>query len=384
VADRLSGRLDVKIQIRYCDGNTEIVNKGEMAVEASRAIEDLRVPTTMAGALDPAWLGEALAPVSGGRRITDVQTVEVIRTVATKVRFTVRFEGLDEPQAFCAKGLLDVDEGTAKGGSTMIREGDFYSRVGPRVEVRTPECVAAIADRTAQQGIVLMRDLIAQGAKFCSALDPFDADQAAASLDQIAALHAGSAMLDEMDWIVPRVADLAEMRWVSVEALQDLLDGPRGDGLPAHVRSAANLGAAMRALAPRDAARPQFLIHGDTHAGNIFRDAQGHTGLIDWQLLQRGGWALDVAYHVCAVLPTEVAEREERALLDHYLQVMRGHGAQMPDRDEAWLHYREAVIYGYYLHAITRRVEPAITVQFVQRLGRAAERHGSHALLGVG
>jgi hypothetical protein len=353
-----------------------------MAVSAM-AIEDLRVPTTMSAALDPVWLSQALAAVSGGRRVTEVETVEVIRTVATKVRFAVRFEGADELQAFCAKGLLDVDEGTAKGGPTMIREGDFYTRVGPRIAVRTPDCVAAIADRAAQQGIVLMRDVIAQGGKFCSALDPFDANQAAESLDQIAALHAGSAMLGEMDWIVPRVADLAEMRWVTVEALQDLLDGPRGEGLPAHVRSAANLGAAMRALAPRDAARPQFLVHGDTHAGNIFRDAEGRTGLIDWQLLQRGGWALDVAYHVCAVLPTEVAEREERNLLDHYLETMRAHGAEMPDREEAWLQYREAVIYGYYLHAITRRVEPSITVQFVQRLGRATERHQSHALLGV-
>lgn len=352
-------------------------------VATPMTIENLQVPTAMAGALDPAWLSRALAAVSGGRKVAEVETVEVIRTVATKVRFTVRFDGADEVQAFCAKGLLDVDEGTAKGGPTMIREGDFYTRVGPRVAVRTPECVAAIADRSAQQGIVLMRDVIAGGGTFCSALDPFDANQAAESLDQVAALHAGSAILGEMDWIVPRVADLAEMRWVSVEALQDLLDGPRGEGLPAHVRSAANLGAAMRALAPRDAARPQFLVHGDTHAGNIFRDAEGRTGLIDWQLLQRGGWALDVAYHVCAVLPVEVAEREERNLLDHYLETMRGQGAVMPDREEAWLQYREAVIYGYYLHAITRRVEPSITVQFVQRLGRAAERHESHKLLGV-
>lgn len=348
------------------------------------AIEDLSIPATQAGALDPVWLSAALARVSGGRQVTAVEVVEVIRTVATKVRFTARFDGLEAAQGFCVKGLLDVDEGTAKGGPTMIREGDFYARVGPQVAVRTPECVAAVSDRSAQQGILIMRDVIAAGGSFCSALDPFTADDAAASLDQIAALHAGSAMLADMDWIIPRVADLAEMRWVSVEALQDLLDGPRGDGLPAHVRSAANLGAAMKALAPRDAARPQFLVHGDTHAGNIFRDAEGRTGLIDWQLLQRGGWALDVAYHVCAVLPTEVAEREERALLDHYLASMRSHGADLPDREEAWRQYREAVIYGYYLHAITRRVEPAITVQFVQRLGRAVERHESHKLLGVG
>lgn len=350
---------------------------------AEMAIDTMAVPTTMASALDPAWLTAALSRVSGGRRVVGVETVEVIRTVATKVRFAVRFEGSEEPQGFCAKGLLDVDEGTARGGPTMIREADFYSRVGPRVAVRTPECVAAITDRTAQQGIVLMRDLITQDAKFCSALEPFDADQAAQSLDQIAALHAGRGLLTEMDWIAPRVSDLAEMRYISPETLQELLDGPRGEGLPGSVRNAGRLAAGMRALAERDRARPQFLVHGDAHAGNIFRDAEGQTGLIDWQLLQRGGWALDIAYHIAAVLPVEVAEREERALLDHYLAAMRGHDCDLPEREEAWRQYREAAIYGFYLWSITRRVDPPIIELFVNRLGQAVARHDSHSLLGV-
>lgn len=347
------------------------------------AMETLRVPTTLEGALDAAWLTEALAPVSGGRAVTSVETVEVIRTVATKVRFAVTFDGLAETQGFCAKGLLDVDSATAKGGATMVREADFYTKVGPRVAVRTPLCVAAVTDRTAQQGIVVMRDLIAAGARFCSALEPFTADQAAASLDQIAALHAGRGLLDEMAWISPRVSDLAEMKYISVETLQELLDGKRGEGLSAAVKDAKRLGAGMRALALRDTARPQFLVHGDAHAGNIFRDAEGRTGLIDWQLLQRGGWALDLAYHICAVLPVEVAEREERALLDHYLGKMRGLGCDLPDREEAWQQYREAAIYGFYLWSITRRVDPPIIELFVNRLGQAVTRHGSHALLGI-
>lgn len=352
-------------------------------MEGSIALETLRIPATLDGVLDADWLTESLAPISGGRAVTGVETVEVIRTVATKVRFAVTFDGLADPQAFCIKGLLDVDEMTARGGATMIREADFYTRVGPNVAVRTPVCVAAITDREGMQGLVVMRDLIAAGARFCSALEPFTADQAAASLDQLAALHAGRGMLDTMAWITPRVSELARMQYISVETLQELLDGKRGEGLPDAVRNAARLGAGMRALAERDAARPQFLVHGDAHAGNIFRDAQGGTGLIDWQLLQRGGWALDLAYHICAVLPVELAEREERRLLDHYLATMRGLGCELPDREEAWRQYREAAIYGYYLWSITRRVDPPIIEMFVGRLGRAVERHESHALLGV-
>ena len=173
------------------------------------------------------------------------------------------------------------------------------------------------------------------------------------------------------------------MTYVTPEMLQEMMDGPRGEGLPAHVRSAANLIAALRELAERDSARPQFLVHGDSHAGNIFHTPDG-AGLIDWQLLQRGGWALDVAYHLCAVLPVELAASEERRLLGVYLELMRASGAEMPGDEDAWRQYRESVIYGQYLWAITRRVDPPIIVQFNQRLGAAAARHDSHKLLGIG
>ena len=65
------------------------------------------------------------------------------------------------------------------------------------------------------------------------------------------------------------------------------------------------------------------------------------------------------------------------------IQLARGRGLTLPDREEAWLQYREAVMYGFYMWGITRRVAPDITVQFTDRLGRAVMRHESHALLGV-
>lgn len=355
----------------------------EMPARSAPSQPQLVVPRTLVEALDPAFLGSALADVSGGMAVTRVAQVEVIRTVATKVRFAVTFDGSDEVHGFCLKGLLDVDEMTARGGSTCVLESDFYGKVAPAVpDLSIPDCVATVIDREAQQAVIIMRDLIVQGATFCSALDPFTADDAVMSLGQLSRLHAKSAFLDGADWIRPRAAELARMTYVTPEMLQELLDGPRGDNLSPAVRDGARLVAAMRALADRDGARPQFMIHGDAHAGNIFRIGQG-MGVIDWQLLQRGGWALDVAYHLGAVLPTEVAEQDERRLLGEYLAMMRGHGMTMPGEEQAWAQYREAVIYGYYLWSITRRVDPPIIVQFTDRLGKAVTRHQSHALLGI-
>ena len=343
----------------------------------------IAVPRTIEAALDPAWLSDALREVSGGPQVTSVQQVELIRTVATKVRFTVVFEGSTEAHGFCLKGLLDVDEMTARGGPTCVLEADFYCKVAPTIpDLEVPTCVSAVIDREGQQAVIIMRDVIVDGGRFCSALEPFSADDAMLSLTELSKLHASSGFLQGNEWIRPRAADLAQMTYVTPQMLQELLDGPRGDNLATEVRDAKRLGAAMKALAARDSDRPQFLIHGDSHAGNIFRTGQG-AGVIDWQLLQRGGWALDVAYHLNAVLPTEVAELEERRLLREYLSLMRGHGMDMPEDEDAWLQYREAPIYGFYLWGITRRVDPPIIVQFTDRLGKAVTRHQSHTLLGV-
>jgi len=342
----------------------------------------IAVPATLDEALDPEWLCQALVSVGKGAAVASVETVEIIKTVATKVRFAVTFEGSPDRHAFCLKGLLDVDEMTKLGGSTCVLEGDFYCKLAPRLDVRVPTAVAVVTDRADKQSVLIMRDLIADGGRFCSALDPFSADDAADSLRQIAKLHAGSGLLQSVDWIRPRAAELARMPHMTAEILQELLDGPRGDNLSAEVRNGARLIEGMKALADKAAQRPEFLVHGDAHAGNIFRTAEG-SGLIDWQVLQRGSWVVDVAYHLCAVLPVELAEKEERRLLGHYLDLARGSGLTMPDEEEAWLQYREAVMYGYYLWGITRRVDPEITVQFTDRLGRAVMRHDSFALLDV-
>ena len=62
-------------------------------------------------------------------------------------------------------------------------EGDFYLKLAPQLDVRVPEAVAVVSDRDAQQSVLIMRDLIAAGGRFCSALEAFTADQAADSLE---------------------------------------------------------------------------------------------------------------------------------------------------------------------------------------------------------
>ena len=138
----------------------------------------------------------------------------------------------------------------------------------------------------------------------------------------------------------------------------------------------------MKKLESRFANRTPTILHGDCHAGNFYLTDEG-PGLTDWQLIQRGNWALDVAYHISAALPEHIAEREERALLVHYLECLRRHGGTAPGFDQAWDDYRAAQIYGYYHWAITTRVEPNIVNTFMRRLGAGIERHNTYMMLGL-
>lgn len=342
----------------------------------------LTVPTTLQAALDPLWLAQLLAPDSGGAAVQAVTLSETIRTMASKARIAVCFaDAPQRPRHYCLKAFLDEEADATNGGATTIRESRFYRELAPRITMRVPRCINAAIDEAAQRGILAMNDLVAEGAQFCSALEPFTADDAAQSLEQLARLHAGAALLESAPWLPSRIEQLAATRFYAPEQIQPLLDDPRGEGLDASTRSAAKLFAAIRALAQRHAQKPQTLLHGDCHAGNIYRTAEG-PGFTDWQLVQRGHWSLDVAYHIAAVLPIAVAEREERRLLEHYLAVLRGLGGAAADCETAWADYRAAQPYGFFHWAITRRQPPPITREFTQRLGAGIARHDSYRLLG--
>src|SRR5687768_3136169 len=129
-----SGPIYPAFIIHYLDVSNEIVNNyQERCCESQRwerrkrmvaqtTAKRIPVPARLDDALDPAWLQGVLAPISGGARVASVECTEVLRTVATKVRFAVAFAGHEGgPQAFCLKGLLDADEATARGGPTCVK-----------------------------------------------------------------------------------------------------------------------------------------------------------------------------------------------------------------------------------------------------------------------
>jgi aminoglycoside phosphotransferase (APT) family kinase protein len=304
-------------------------------------------------------------------------------TIASKVRFRVDYNGPagDVPDALCVKGYFS--EGSRSFASLGQVEVRFYRELAPHLGLRVPRAVHAGIDPESGHGMVLMNDLVATGARFLTALSPYSVDDVARTLEQLARLH--TAQVPQRngadDWLAPRFRGY--LAAVTEERLQELLDDGRAAAFAPENRSAARLREAFTALVACADTGPTCLIHGDAHAGNLYLDADDQPGLVDWQLVQRGPWQLDVAYHLVAVLDIADRERCEADLVAHYLDAVRAHGGAPPPFAEAWDAYREALAYGYYLWAITQRVERPVIDTFVMRLGSALEAHETLDRLGV-
>jgi len=336
-------------------------------------------PMQIAEILNPRWLEAVVYKDFPGVEVTGSEILELTFNSATKTRIAVKVENAppELTKNICVKGMHNAAGQLYVASGVSKTEALFYQELAVPLSksFNLPRCIYSAIDPATGHGLVVMEDLVVGGCKFLSALTPYTADEASTSLEQLARLHAAGpegSSLYELPWLVRSLDRMAQNSLIPIDMIQDLLNGPRGDPLPAYVLDAARLHRSLGSLAERFRKEPSSLVHGDAHAGNLYKlpDGKG-IGLIDWQLIQRGYWALDVAYHLGAALTPEDRRANERELLAHYLDRRAAFGGPKIDRDVAWDHYRMAMLYGYYLWAVTRRVDPVIILEFVRRLGAA-------------
>ena len=329
--------------------------------------------------LSPEWLTSAL-----GAPVAEVAITERIDNLASKVRFSVAFQGAgrtDGLDAFCVKGYFLPE--SASWCNLGQLEVLFYRDLAPLVDVEVPLCVHAAIDADTGHGMIIMRDLVEADCTFLTAMSAYSVDQVSQTLGELAKLHHSdpTSNLSGTDWLAPRLDGYLGV--MSQERLQELLDDGRAADLPPEIVDAGRIRSAFSTLAKWASKNPDSVIHGDAHAGNLYLTPSGKPGLIDWQVLQLGPWVLDVAYHVAAVLDVEDRERNERSLLNDYLSNRTSMGDDMPSIDDAWDMYRNALAYGFYMWSITHRVEVPIRNMFFKRLDSAVAHHETLNRLGA-
>ncbi|GAA3389352.1 aminoglycoside phosphotransferase family protein [Cryptosporangium minutisporangium] len=342
------------------------------------------IPRELDELLSPEWLTAALGRRFPGVVVTAAVPGPVISRVATNARFRIECAG-GVPDGLssdlCAKGYFS-DAGRAF-RHAGIPEAGFYRDVAAYAGVRTLHSVYADVDPADGYGVVITHDVIAEGGTFLDALSEYTPDQAAESLAQLAALHAstwGDSRLAGLRWLAPRLRSYLQLRGVT--EIRDNFAGPIGAGVPAEVRDADRLVRAYRALADEaSGSAPWSVIHGDAHVGNVYLDRAGCPAFLDWQLVQRGPWYLDVGYHLASALTVDDRRRTERDLVRHYLDRLRAGGVETPSEADAWRGIRRGFVHGFYLWGITLKVDPAVTSVLLTRLGTAAADHDAFGTL---
>ncbi len=232
----------------------------------------------------------------------------------------------------------------------------FYRDIRPQLNIETPQSYASLFDQETGQFGIIMEDLSVREARFPNATTQL-------SLEEITSLVKNLAKLHACFWDSPRFRQ--DLSWVPTPCSRGMFDVFDKIGLTL-ITTQVEKNAFKQALIEPiglsleqmwdamwqversfEAYQPRTLLHGDTHIGNTYILPDGSGGLLDWQLMVMGCWAHDLAYVIVSGLETEVRRQHERDLISIYLDELSRCGVkQAPSPNEAWLLYRQAIIWG--------------------------------------
>ena len=343
------------------------------------------VPDSLDEALSPTWLTAALQPRFPGIEIQRVTPGPVVDRISTNARFAVEYSGFPAggPSAsLCVKGYFNEIGWAAR--HVGEPEAYFYRDLAAPAGVRTLCSVYADVDAVSRHGVVITEDVVAQGGVFLDGRSPYTPEQTALSLSELARLHVATWMGQRWattPWLESRLNRALHV-WgepATVSKIGVNLNGANGRGVPVELRDPQRLVDVYRAMAvaltDAESTSPWCVIHGDPHLGNLFLDAAELPCLLDWQLVQRGMWYVDVGYHIASTLTVEDRRKSERELLRHYLVRLAELGVEPPPWDEAWRALSRGIVHGFYLWSITTQVEAGLIEILLHRMGTAAADH---------
>lgn len=315
---------------------------------ARRLPESVRLPAS-ADDLGREFLSEALSAWNPGTVVESFEAAPAVHGTATKVALTVEYAGESVlPERFVIKGGWEPHSQTV--AAQYRAEANFYARLAGGIGSNIPRCFFSAIDPETGIGMVILEDLKDRGATFGVPTQPLEVDQLARVLELQAGYHAtywGAGVLAEA-WLRGSHAEstfrdemVTEAHWNRHLAL------PRAEVLAEPFKDRFRMAESIRRLyAITDTPDVPCLIHADPHLGNLFFEAGGEPGLLDWQSPQRGHWAHDVTYTLVGAVSVDDRRRSEKDLLEHYLGALAARGVDAPGFDEAWKAYRRHALYG--------------------------------------
>lgn len=298
--------------------------------------------------ITPEWMTAVLAPHHPGVQVGAVGVELRDDGTNRRARLCLTYSAGCGPATVFVKAAEPDHKELIRLTSGMFHEPRL-SMCGADLPLEHPKVYTALIDEDDYDFLLVMEDLTARGADPRDALRPLTVEQAASGVRGLARLHGkywGKRLSDDcsLDWVEPF------MPWNGMEMapLSNALD-VLGDDAPDEV-----MGLTIDLLVDdiwkpyiRSLTRaPQTLLHGDPHVGNTYVLPNGEVGFLDWQVVRRGNWSLDVGYFIQGALTVRDRRRAERYLLAEYRDALDLPPDELPSIDEVWLRYRASVAHG--------------------------------------
>jgi len=238
-------------------------------------------------------------------------------------------------------------------GQLYEREIRFYTRLAPKVELRTPHLYHGSSDARTADAVLVLEDLSdfrrGEHVSGCSL------ERARLVVSHLARLHARWSRPQwrrKLSWLPDFSEDLEpEADAAFLQKVHALCAARWGEKFPPRaLELAARFAGSASRLRAMLATSPRTLVHGDLRLDNIFFGPTRNPtrpALIDWQLARRAPGVMDVAYFVALNLDTTTRRRVELDLLKAYHSALtkdaRGYGFERCLRD-----FRIAIVFMFF------------------------------------
>ena len=315
----------------------------------------------------PDLLTELLRPQHPEAKVTAASVVDRNLygegMVSTAARITLDLD-YATPVDLPRRVLVKIAQTVLPAQPLYENEVAFYARLRPELDLEAPRAFGGDYDADSGTLALVMEDLRLRDVRFPNVTTPVPLDSIRDLLDTLARLHARY-------WQSPRFSgDLAWVQSHMAGPLHHMFHDPAL--VPALIAeevrteqfkremvqrlglSVEQLFDGFRAVQAHQARLPGTIVHGDTHIGNTYLLPDGRGGLLDWQLFSRGCCVHDVGYLIATGLSVEDRRRNERDLLDHYLDRLKAHGvSEAPSSEDLWTEYRRAAVWNVYIGWLT-------------------------------
>jgi hypothetical protein len=324
------------------------------------------VPAAVPAAPDPERIEALLAVNHPGVEVAAVDVVDETAGSASRLRLRVTYaaerDGGLPTELFLKRNLPEFTFPP----EMYLTECRFYRDLAPKVSIETPGVFALEVDEGAGSFTLLMEDLRTRGARLGIATEAVTVDEVAAVLRTLAALHASSwgrpDLATAIPWLDPPQESVFVRFWCEAGpklARRHLGDQHRGRVVGDRSWVHDRVWKAFSSLIADLATGAQTVLHGDVHVGNTYYlpavpgETQPRGGILDWQLMLRGNWSVDVAYVVMTALDPATRAAHERSLLRGYLRELAALGVEPPADGDAWDRYRANAVWGVVMWLVT-------------------------------